>query len=422
MHTDGLEGIEWQPEPDEPRIVSAVDAIAPSGGPSGGLRQIWSLGHDHGGPVGVRTGGMRRRSPDMRRVSVLVVGVLVAVAFWQVQGPLLGWFGGIIAEELRVDTEWPYVSTRIRDLAANEQLDGSGIRVCIVDTGIEVSHPDLAQVDLVAFRDFITDTTEPVDRGTERHGTMMTGILMANSSRLTGAAPNVHLIVAAALGQRDGSGSERDVADAIQWCVEDHRADVVSLSLGGAQDIEAPLTGASIDAVQDALAAGVYVVAAAGNDGGIDDDGDVSTPANVEGVIAVGASGLNGTIWPHSSRGSTTSGVTGETRVGPHQKPEIVAPGEGIISTGKGGSLWQSAGTSDATVFVTGALALILQDHPTLRPGRTGSDYGNVVFVKQALADSARPNGGQVSPHDPRYGYGHLDAVAWHAAVTSALT
>ena len=110
-------------------------------------------------------------------------------------------------EEFLPESEWAYEESGIRDL--NEAgFSGKGVRVCIVDTGIDVTHPDLVNTNLVGFKDFVHDTQgNPHDNDvTKSHGTMMAGIIVANGSFI-GAAPNIELIVAAALGSDGSSGS-----------------------------------------------------------------------------------------------------------------------------------------------------------------------------------------------------------------------
>ena len=99
----------------------------------------------------------------------------------------------------------------------------------------------------------------------------------------------------------------------------------------------------------------------------------------------------------------------GDARQHPHMKPEVVAPGERIISTGEDNLWYSSSGSSDATVFVTGALALILEDQPRLKP-QPGGDASCLIQVKQALMDSMTSS---AANHDERGGYGTLDAEAW---------
>jgi subtilisin family serine protease len=148
-------------------------------------------------------------------------------------------------------------------------------------------------------------------------------------------------------------------------------------------------------------------VAAAGNDG-LDDDGDVASPGSVELAISVGATTREGAVWANSSSGSLTD-KNGESRAHPHMKPEVVAPGERIVSTGEDNLWYSSSGSSDATVFVTGALALILEDQPRLKP-QSGGDSSCLVEVKRALLESLGEGDGV---HDLRRGYGLLSASAW---------
>ena len=119
-----------------------------------------------------------------------------------------------------------------RDMTGIEEVsefDGSGVELCIVDTGIDVSHPDLRDIDLVSWNDFVSGIESPYDD--EGHGTAMAGIIVAEGG-LTGVSPGVSLMVAKAIGS-DGSGTDSVIAEAVDWCV-DEGAEVISLSLGGA--------------------------------------------------------------------------------------------------------------------------------------------------------------------------------------------
>jgi serine protease AprX len=275
----------------------------------------------------------------------------------------------------------------------------------MVDTGIDTSHPDLDGIDLV-FRDFISGSDEPTERGKLAHGTMMAGILVSDGY-LQGVAPGVTLGMAAALGDDgDGgnSGDENTVASAIEWCWKTFDADIISLSLGGESNPDAERDGPTTNAVQLALANGVFVVAAAGNDGGAEDDGRVATPSNVKEAISVGALDRDGEVWSGSSLGTLSGGEDN-----PHLKPEISAPGVGIISTAGDGDYYSSTGTSDATVFVSGILALILEAEPQLQDSPSLECIGE---VKVALMNSADPLDSEIS-HDSRWGYGAINGQNW---------
>jgi len=166
--------------------------------------------------------------------------------------------------------------------------------------------------------------------------------------------------------------------------------------------------GPSVSVTRRALDMGIYVVAAAGNDGGNDDDGRVSVPSNVPRAISVGASLRNGGVWSNSSSGSQST-FDGLDRQNPNLKPEILAPGESIISTGRGDTWYSSSGTSDSTVFVTGALTLILEDQPNLKP-ISNSNGSCIDAVKEALILSTDGKG---AFHDDKSGYGELNAGEW---------
>ena len=287
----------------------------------------------------------------------------------------------------------------------------------MVDTGIDLDHDDFGSATIV-FRDFVSSSQEAIDHGVDHHGSMMAGILVADG-HLKGAAPGVTLSVAAALGKRTGTETVGDtilVAEAIEWCWNERGADIISLSLGGVQDLNLTAKSEVEQAVEDAMRHGVYVVAAAGNDGGADDDGIVSSPANVPLVIAVGATQKGGEIWASSSRDDSTVDGNGASRVNPNLKPEVLAPGAGIISTAPGTTYYRSSGTSGATVFIAGTLALILEEFPNM--SRSGGSHNSdcIVAMKQALMDSIDPEIAEVE-HDGALGYGNLDAVAWFEVV-----
>jgi subtilisin family serine protease len=203
----------------------------------------------------------------------------------------------------------------------------------------------------------------------------------------------------------DGKASDQAVADGIRFAV-DHGAGVIGLSLGGGTF---PVLGtAAEDAANAAIGKGVVVVAAAGNDG--PDNGDVRSPASLQGVIAVAAVDKGLAVAGFSSRGSANSplvGSIGLQRKAPDEKPEVAAPGVDIMSAWKAHGYASASGTSMAVPFVVSALALMLQAHPDARP----HDANGVEKVKGWLMQSAAPLGGAQRPHDHASGYGLLQAT-----------
>ena len=289
----------------------------------------------------------------------------------------------------------------------NLELDGTGIRVCIVDSGIDTSHQELKNINLVAWNDFIEQQTEPYDD--QGHGTSMAGILVADGW-LEGIAPAVELVVAKALSS-EGSGDDGVVAEAIDWCVEQN-SQIISLSLGGAPGLVPfnPFSGRdSGDAASDAIDQGIIVVAAAGNDGGQNDDGDVAHPSSETEVISVGGVNSSGEHWSGSSTGDNNGNLFPLIlpRSDPNKKPEIVAPAEGVPVINNQGTWSIVDGTSAATVFVTGAIALLLQKNPHLAANSSTDNSDNVLAIKQAIMEASKPEPNQ-NGHDDDYGYGLL--------------
>ena len=289
--------------------------------------------------------------------------------------------------------------------------DGTGVVLCIVDSGIDPDHPDLQKMNLIGWYDAIGDLDSPYDD--QGHGTAMAGIVVAQDG-LTGNAPGVSLLVAKAIDDQ-GVGNDDQIADSVDWCVAS-QADVISLSLGGAQGFGSGLftTDALEAAVEDAIDQGVFVVAAAGNDGE-DDDGDVESPGSVEDVICVGGVTRTGAIWTGSSQGDNDGRIWPNPifpRSDPDKKPEVVAPGHEvpILMAGglSSGSWWGwSSGTSASTAWVSGALALILEEHPELqREGGSGGP-GAVSQMKEIISDNSQMKESQ-NEHDDHYGYGLL--------------
>ncbi|HJM19406.1 MAG TPA: S8 family serine peptidase [Candidatus Thalassarchaeaceae archaeon] len=295
----------------------------------------------------------------------------------------------------------------------NVSATGAGVSLCIVDTGIDVTHSDFVGKSLAGWKDFINDQDSPYDD--QGHGTAMAGLIWANDW-MKGVSPDVDLYVAKAMSS-DGEGVDETIASAVDWCVESG-ADVISLSLGGAAGFNYFIgsTDSLENSVNEAISSGVYVVAAAGNDGE-NDDGDVSSPGSVEEVICVGGIDREGAIWAGSSKGDNNLNVwpPRAPRGDPDKKPELTGPGKDVpilvpLNLVEDGFLpWgYASGTSASTAWVSGGIALLLEEKPELQ--RDGSSGGSSAIsdVKQWISQSST---GQES-HDDHYGYGIFNAEA----------
>jgi subtilisin family serine protease len=278
------------------------------------------------------------------------------------------------------DEVTPWGVDRIDADLAWEVSTGSGINVAIIDTGIDKDHPDLVDnimggVNFVKIKGKIIADQWDDDNG---HGTHCAGIVAAvdNDIGVIGVAPEAYLYGVKVLDRR-GSGYVSDVILGIQWSIEDEM-DVISMSLGTSSDVQS-----LHDACDAAYAAGIVVVAAAGNSGDTDPDDDVIYPAKYSSVIAVAATDDTNTRASWSGDGPEV---------------ELAAPGVAIYSTWKGGEYDTKSGTSMAAPHVAGTAALVLAANPGLNPD-------DVRATLQAAADDLGAEG-----FDNYYGHGLVDA------------
>lgn len=339
-----------------------------------------------------------RRGAKLKLVAIVIAILLVGVIIWQV------WFA------VPDRSDWAYEMTQLNE-ANDRGHTGEGIRVGIVDTGINPDHRNFNGLTIAKWKDFVNGRSTPYDD--QGHGTAMASII-AGQDALPGGAPDVELIIAKVMDS-EGSSSDSRVAKGVWFCIDPNGdgdygdgADVISMSLGGRTSILSLIIGTeSQTAINEAVSAGILVVAAAGNDGEAD-DGDVATPGRMRNVICVGAVDENGQIASFSSEGFNPVLLSRD----PHKKPEVVAPGVDIVTADFGGRWATGSGTSQATAFVSACLAVALSAHPQLaHEGARGGTETAVVTIKQAIMDSSRKEAGQSTPHDDHYGYGLIQTM-----------
>lgn len=284
----------------------------------------------------------------------------------------------------------PYrVEMVYRSLATGEQVDwglkllgvpdlwkttlGRGIKVAVLDTGCQLGHPDLTGAVALA-----QNFTRDGDRDVQGHGTHVAGTIAArrNERGVVGVAPDCELLVAKVLGD-DGNGSSANVAAGVRWAVQ-HGAAIVSMSLGSPQPAED-----IAEAIKDAVAKGVFVICAAGNEGpGMN---TVNYPARLPETIAVAAVDRYGRVADYSSRGPQV---------------DIAAPGSDVLSTWNNSGYSRISGTSMATPFVSGIVALVLS---AAKAGVVPQPSG-VDGLRKLLAEHATDLG--PSGRDPASGFG----------------
>jgi subtilisin family serine protease len=270
-------------------------------------------------------------------------------------------------------------------------VDGRGVRVAVLDTGVDATHPDLAGK-IVDRANFTTETSV-LDRN--GHGTHVASIVAgsgaASAGRYTGVAPGASLLIGKVL-DKNGVGDLSQTILGMEWAAH-HGARVINLSLGaGASDGSDPGSQAV-----NALTAetGALFVVAAGNDGGV---AAINAPGAADAALTVGAVSKTEVLAEFSSRGPRF----GDGAV----KPEITAPGVDVVAARAAGTTLGTpvdrrytrlSGTSMATPHVSGAVALLAQQHPDWTAER----------LKGALVSTARP--GDYSPFEQ--GAGRVDVA-----------
>ena len=338
-------------------------------------------------------------------VSTLVTGLSIAILAMWLLSEDNAIFGGPPATLLAWQDDYERM-TAIDKLDGD--LDGSGVTICIVDSGVDLSHPGMDGVSINGWYDAINGRIDPYDD--QGHGTAMAGII-ASKGGVGGIAKGSELLIAKGIDD-SGSGTDEGIAEAVDWCSA-QGADIISLSLGGDQG--PGLSGLTLDvlenSVEDALDEGVFVVAAAGNDG-TDDDGDVASPGSVEDVICVGGVNRNGDVWSGSSQGDNNGRLWPNPilpRQDPDKKPEVIAPASEVpvLLTNSGSWYGYSSGTSAATAWVSGILALVIQNEPDL--ARSG-DRSAIEDIKNRISETSTQKEG-VSGHDDRFGYGIVNTI-----------
>jgi subtilisin family serine protease len=255
---------------------------------------------------------------------------------------------------------------------------GAGVKVAVIDTGIDHKHPDL-KANYKGGYDFVNEDDDPMDDN--GHGTHCAGTIAAldNDIGVIGVAPEADLYGVKVLNQ-DGSGYNSDIIRGIIWSIHNDM-DVISMSLGG------PGPSRAMDmAIALAVDAGVTVVVAAGNES---QDANYVTPASSEHAITVSAiadfDGQPGGMDPQVHSFGPIEIVEEDDYFASFSNygsvVDIAAPGVSILSTWPGGGYKELDGTSMACPHVAGAAALYV--------GSRGNDTPTPAEVMEALMNNA---------------------------------
>ena len=311
---------------------------------------------------------------------------------------------------------------RAPEVWAQRGITGDGVVVAVIDTGVCTAHSDIDKrlwtnpgevpgngqdddgngfVDDVRGWDFEFDSNDVSDNN--GHGSHVTGTVAGDGTAGTacGVAPGARIMTLRFVNQLSTVG-EQSVWDSMQYAV-DNGADVQTASLGWPHN-SGPDRATWRMVCENAIATGLVVIYAAGNEGGsVQNPDNVRTPGDVPDVICVGSVDCSDTLSGFSSRGPVTWENVPPYNDHPfppgYKKPDVVAEGDGTFSHSFCSAYTQFAGTSMATPHVAGAAALILQADPTL------DHFG----VKSALETTALDLG--VNNKDNRFGWGRIDTL-----------
>lgn len=298
-------------------------------------------------------------------------------------------------------------------------ITGSGVRDCVTDTGVDISHPDLQG------RMFTTDPSDPYYPGgwmefdgngnpvsstphdSWIHGTHVSGTIAGDSAGGTaiGVAPGVWLMHGLVLP--GGGGTFAEVIAGMEWCVNPfdlsgnptgYPAHVQSMSWG---DTGGGLQDQLLDPIKNSLLANVIPVAAIGNEG----PGSARSPGDIWGTFGAGATDINDNVadfssgkminWPNPPSDWPFFGGWPSS---PYVKPDFSAPGVNVKSTVPGGGYEYLSGTSMATPHLSATVSLMVQASAfSLTPEQA------YINLENSVLDLGDPG------QDTRYGWGRID-------------
>jgi subtilisin len=244
---------------------------------------------------------------------------------------------------------------------------GDGIKVAVLDTGVDLTHPAL-KANLERGLNVLDPNSSPIDDN--GHGTHVAGIIAGvhDGRGVDGVAPKAR-IYPVKVFDSNGEGNLSDIVQGLTWCVN-NGVEVANMSFGTTSTSEVMRR-----AISAAASAGLIMVAAAGNDG---PGNPVNYPARYSEVIAVGAIDQNDALADFSCTGPEV---------------DVVAPGVDIYSTWMRHGYRTASGTSMATPFVAGAMALYLGQARDSR-ARKSSASDELQATAQALPSLSREEQG----------------------------
>jgi len=277
--------------------------------------------------------------------------------------------------------QWSIAGTDIF-YAWDKGYSGRGVRIGVIDSGVDALHEDLQGADIAKGYNVLEDSDDVTDK--IGHGTFVSGLLAArrgNGLGIAGFCTDATIVPIKCFGESLETSASY-VISAIYSAVDDYHCDVINLSLGIKDDVQyAGAIQALRESVEYAEGKGVIVVSAVGNDG----DAVLYYPAAFKCAVGVGAVDSNSAVAAFSQKNDSVY---------------IVAPGVNIAGLGiKAQDAYElgGSGTSFSTPFVTAAAAMLKQ----YKPEATYYDFA--TLLRESAVDGGKPG------YDSSYGYGSLN-------------
>ncbi len=288
--------------------------------------------------------------------------------------------------EPRFADQWAHTATNIRAVWSLG-LYGNGVTVAVIDSGVDVTHEELAE-NLLPGKNYAENSAGTVDpddvTDNVGHGTAVTGIIAAavNGEGVVGVAHRAKIVPLRVAAAKTFSNS--CIAAAVFDAVFTYDADVINMSLGYKSDTD-DASLAIREAVETALERGVIVVAAAGNA----NSSAYSYPASYDGVVSVASVAKSENTYVRATSSQYNDQVT------------VASPGASVLVTKPGNSYVNGSGTSYAAPYVTAVAALAKSADPTLTPAKF------MALLRETSNKSVLSEGEERNDY---YGYGLLDA------------
>jgi subtilisin family serine protease len=267
-----------------------------------------------------------------------------------------------------------------------ETRAGRGVKIAILDTGVDSDHPAFEEsISATRSRDFTNSEVGYEDES--GHGTLVAGVIAAKKKRdgVTGLAPEAELYIGKIIREQLPGGKVEDLAAGLEWAVE-KGVHLINLSVGSRKNDRKVH-----QLIRQARSRGIFVICAAGNQGGK----GIDYPAKLDECLAVGAIDDYDQYW----EGDEDASAKGE-------ELDLVADGDEVESTHLNGEYGKASGTSMAAPFVTGLVALAMAKR--FAQGASAS-RSNLEYIRERLLTTATDLGRPGL--DEKFGVGKIDPV-----------